>query len=53
MPVQKSRRSSFPPCQARSQSTNTAICVERRSSLSHQRRQVAHTDLTSTQPSSR
>jgi hypothetical protein len=50
MPVQKSRRPSFLPCQARSQSTNSAICVGRRSSLSHHRRQVAHTDLASTQP---
>jgi hypothetical protein len=53
MPVQKSRRSSFPPCQARSQSTNTAICDGRRSSLPHQCKQVVHTNLASTQPSRR
>jgi hypothetical protein len=53
MPVQKSRRSSFLPCQDRNQSTNVAICVGSRSTLPHQRRQAAHTDLASTQPNNR
>jgi hypothetical protein len=53
MPIQKSRRSSFLPCHERSQSTNASTCVGRWSSLSHQRRQAAHTDLASTQPRSR
>jgi hypothetical protein len=53
MPVQKSRRSSFPSCQDRNQSGNAVSCVERRSTLSHQRKQVSHTALASTQPSNK
>jgi hypothetical protein len=53
MPIQKSRRSSFPPCQDRNQSANAVICVGRRSTLSHQRKQGSRTALASTQPSSK
>jgi hypothetical protein len=53
MPVQKSCRSSFPPCQDRNQSTNVVSCVGRQSTLSHQRKQVSHTALANTQSSSK
>jgi hypothetical protein len=53
IPVQKSRGSSFLPCHEHSQSANAGSCVGRWSSLSHQHRQAAHTDLAGPQPRSR
>jgi hypothetical protein len=52
-PVQKSRTSTALPRQDCNQSVSKTPCGGSRSSLSHQRRQEAHTALANTQPSNR